>query len=158
MRPRQNRNGLDQIKARRDIISSLSLFTLLGIASLVFAVMALVVGWKPNLRKFLPVVPESTSNKGAITSAAFSGVIGIGLVYVGHGDPPMGRSDFTILGVGLLAAAALNLVAAWKPAFSLDALRRRMDMPAIGWTTRTSLIVGISCLVVGFVCLILASI
>jgi hypothetical protein len=137
---------------------SLSLFTLLGIASLVFAAMALVVGWKPNLQKFLPVVPESTSNKGAITSAAFSGVIGIGLVYVGHGDPPMGRSDFTILGVGLLAAAALNLVAAWKPAFSLDALRRRMDMPAIGWTRRTSLIVGISFLVVGFVCLILASI
>jgi hypothetical protein len=136
----------------------LSLFTLLGIVSLLFAAMALLVAWKPSLWKFFPLIPPSSSNRGAITTAIFSGLIGIGLLYEGHGDPALGRSDFTILGIGLLAAAALNLVAAWKTALSLDAVRRRMDMPAIGWSRRTSLIVGVCFLVAGIACLILSNI
>jgi cation transporter-like permease len=151
-------DGLDQIMRRSGIISTLSLFTLLGIVSLVFAAMALNVAWKPSLRMFFPLIPQSTNNRAAITSAALSSILGIGLIYEGHSDPAFSRSDFTVLGVGLLAAAALNLVAAWKPGLSLDALRRSVDMPAIGWSRRTSLIAGISFLVVGIVCLILGSI
>ena len=128
---------------------TLSLLTLFGIVLVAWGVIMLVVAWKPTLgRAIWPMARPGLIVQGRFNSALIVAAFGLVLMYLGHSSPAMNAGSFTLLGIAALVTAALNLVAAWKPGLSLNALRARGGIGTTGRSRRTSLLLGIIFLVI----------